>query len=168
MNYIERIKAKTDTIDLKKPIFKIVFDRDGDIDAVEDDWSTGLSDNDILNTMINKCARRTFDKHTRTYCLNISEIQDHIRRETTGSLIDMFICCSPYDQPRRTNIYKSFYQTVKSNLQNQEFLNNAFNICEYYYDSTRTDSIKHPDNDVHKKNIYQLLCLMEKKYGKSK
>lgn len=167
MSYVDKISNIVDKLDMGEPVFKLRI-RSKYISADEKEWNPNFNTNNFTEACIdfNIKRYRMFDSSRKEYYVNKDELINSIIKECVDSIILVFSECSPYDQPRRTNVYKDFIEVVKSNKNNESFRNAIFDIQEYYFNSALTDSITHPSNDVHRKNIYHLLCLMEKSYGK--
>jgi len=165
MSYQERVEKIIDSLDLGKPIFNVSL-RGKYLELEESNWDPGLEDKGFIENLVNRYARRTFSSSKRAYIVDKEDAIKNIGDHAMSNVLDVFVKCSPYSEPRRTNIYKGFCNVVNDNRNNIEFKKSIFDIYEYYHNSTLTESIKHPNNDVHRKNIYQLFFLMEKSYGK--
>lgn len=165
MSYLDKINNVVDGIDLGKPIFTVRF-KNNDISLDEGNWGLNLDKDNFIKILIHKYIERRFDKATKKYCTNTADAIKEIEREVIRKMIDIFIECSPNAKPRRTNAFRNFVYVIEQNKSVQEFKNSIFDIYEYYLNSTLTETINHTNNDVHRKNIYHLLCLMEKSYGK--
>ena len=166
MNYIEKINNVISGLDLKKPIFSISI-LDSRINAEDDRWESGLEETSLVNHYINRHATRKYDPKLRKYVICSSDTIKMVEEDLGYNLISVFMACSPFDEPRRSKIYKSFCEVLRANMGDQEFKNSIFNIYEYYYNCTINLKITHSSNDVHRTNIYNLLCLMEKRYGQN-
>ena len=165
MDYREKISSVINNMDLGEPIFQVDLSRNR-VNLSEASWSADLNEGDLIDRLVNRHARRSFSRTEKKYTIDTEcAIQDS-EREVMRDIIDIFIRCSPNAKPRRTIIFKDFYNAVDCNKHNDEFKSAMFDIYEYYFDNTLTESISSTNNDVHRTNIYQLLCLMEKKYGK--
>lgn len=167
MSYVDKINSVVDALDLGKPIFNVQL-RGKNIRVNDQEWNPHFDMSNFVESSVksNIYRYRMFDSNKKEYYVKKDDLVDSIISEHIDSIISIFTECSPYDQPRRTNIYKDFVEVVRGNKNNEKFRDAIFNIVEYYFNSTQTDSIRHPNNDVHRKNIYHLLCLMEKSYGK--
>ena len=166
MNYVEKIRNIVDGLELGKPIFDVnVTDRDITLSTPQ--WMPGLDKSDYTNYLVETKARRTFSKSEKKFYVDSEEIINGVDRSLHADILNLFLRTSPNKAPRRTKIFKSFYSIVHTYKNNQDFKNTMFGILEYNYSVTQTESITSPNNDVHRKNIYQLLILMEKKYGKA-
>lgn len=165
MSFVERVQDIVDNLDLGKPIFRVEL-RSKSVELREDDWHHGLNDDNLLEQMVARNVRRRFDSKAKKYYIDSGDIIENIGSHVIYDIDSVFMACSPFDQPRRTNAYKDFRETVNRNRNNLEFQKAIFDIYEYYHSNTQTDSISSPKNDVHRTNIYHLLCLMEKSYGK--
>lgn len=166
MSYVDRVKTAIDSLDLGEPIFKTSV-RENAIMVTEQAWKSDLDNSDLVNYMVNRYGTRVYDPKKKEFYIDMIYLLKSIDHHIFNNVLDMFVQCSHYNSPRRTNAYKGFRDTVDRNKSNEEFKKQIFDIYEYYINSTSTDPIKHPDNDVHRKNIYHLLCLMEKSYGKN-
>lgn len=167
MSYAERIKTVVDNLDLKKPVFHLTVTRNR-IETEEDRWDPDLDEDDVLSFYINRYTRRKYDTVEKTYYVDSSMAIKGLEDEMYRNSIDMFMKTSPNKEPRRTNIYRSFCNMLEENIYKQEFKDSLFNIYEYFWSNTRDKQITHKENSVHRTNIYNLLCLMEKSYGKNR
>lgn len=167
VNYIARIKEIISTIDLGEPIFTVSVGKKS-IALEPQKWEKKSFDESIcLEHMISRCFYREYDEVNCEYKVDEDQIIKSVNNNITSTCQEIFIACSPSKVPRRTTAFKDYIKMVAKNKKdNQEFLNNIFDICEYYWNNTQTESINDKNNDVHRQNIYQLLCLMEKRYGK--
>jgi len=166
MSYLDRTRTVVDSLDMGKPIFKVIV-RDNRLLVKEESWHPNLDDSNLVNKLVNRHADRLFNRESKHFYIDFSSLMQSIDSEMLSDMLDIFIACSPYDAPRRTNVYKSFRDIVGREKRNLEFKKSMFDIFEYYTTTTVTDSISKSENDVHRKNIYHLLCLMEKSYGKN-
>lgn len=165
MGYVDKINDVLNNIDLGKPIFEVRIGSN-EITLNENGWDPDLDESICIDGFISKYARRRYSKTDKEYYVDIETTTTEIEHDVMRKILDVFIKCSPNTKPRRTNIFRNFYHVVEQNRNVQEFKNSIFDIYEYYFNSTLTETIDHNNNDVHRKNIYQLLCLMEKSYGK--
>jgi len=165
MSYAERIKTIVNGLDLKKPIFNLNVLQNR-IELEEESWHPDLDDNDVISFYVNRYTRRQFSD--RKYSVDHTIAVKALEEDLYSCAVDMFTKTSPNKEPRRTNLYRSYCEIVRDNLYKQEFKDSIFNIYEYFWNSTRDKQITHRDNDVHRTNIYNLLCLMEKSYGKNR
>jgi len=167
VNYKDKIIAKIKTLDVGKPIFKLIINEQR-VRLNEGSWEPNLDGTKFYNKLINCEVYRAFNVETKAFYIDEDEAIKKISNNVIRSIFNIFISCSSAKMPKRTKIYKQFQAVVKENRSKIEFVNSIFDIAEYYYQVTQTDSIKKRINDVHRKNIYQLLCLMEKSYEKNK
>ena len=167
MSYIDKLNTMMDELDVGKPIFPISVNNNN-VRVREERWKAGLEGADLYSLAINRECDRTFDKLKKEYYINREYVIININRWMHQVIRDIFLKSSPAVAPKRTKVYKAFINIMKENRHNEKFMNSIFDIAEYYYQVTETDSIDKKVNDVHRKNIYQLLCLMEKSYGKNK
>jgi len=166
MSYYERVEKVIKSMNLGEPLFEVTI-RNNNINMQGIDWDSGLRGDKFIDEMINKFAVRYFNVASRSYTVDIDDATVNIGNHVLYSIMDVLCRCSPNSEPRRTKLYKSFNKTVSMNRNSKEFRAAIFDIYEYYYNNTQTESINHENNDVHRKNIFQLLCLMEKRYGKT-
>lgn len=166
---MSRIKEKVDSIvsslDVGIPIYTLNF-RQTNISVSNSSWKPTIDDSDFVGSLVKKYINRRLDLKNRRYNLNTDELYSNIGDHSVSYLREIFSACSPYSEPRRTNVYKDFMAVINANQRDAEFQQAAFDLCEYYWNQTRTESIRSKNNDVHRTNIYNLLLLMEKRYGK--
>lgn len=167
MNHQEKLKNKFTSLDLGKPIFELSISTQM-IRMTGTKWSPNLEDGDMYNSLINENCSRSFDTKTKKYTINEDTIIERIEVAVARDIDNIFKSCSPAKEPKRTKAYKTFNTILRENRGKIEFMNSIFDIAEYYHQVTQTESINKSSNDVHRKNIFQLLSLMEKSYGKSK
>lgn len=167
MNYIEKMENLLDSLDTGGSKFEI---RVGDefLRVVDSKWEPDFVTEGFYEDNLEDYISRYFDRDLKEYTINkdktIRVLEDHI----IHSMYGIFINCSPAKEPTRTKAYKGFIATLKDNKGKIEFTNSLFDIAEYFYSVTRTHSIKKEVNDIHRKNIFQILCLMEKNNAKRK
>lgn len=164
MNYQEKIIAKIETLDVGKPILKLVVNEQY-IRVVENNWNANLDTTDFYNKLINNNVERTLNIKAGAYYVDKANSIKQIEGNVLRDISVIFRRCSPAKQPKRTKVYKQFLNIIRKKQNNIELINSIFDIAEYYYQVTQTESIIKPNNSTHRKNIYQLLCLIEKKYG---
>lgn len=167
MNYIDKINSRVEGLDVGKPIFEMHV-AESVIRLSGQQWSPDLDDNDWYNLLVNKSCNRTFNKERKEYYIDKDATVGRIKHDVIRSITEIFKKCSPAKEPKRTKAYRNFRAIIEENRSTIDFINSIFDVAEFFYSVTKTESIKHPKNDVHRKNIYQLLCLMEKSYGKAK
>ncbi len=166
MTYQDNIEAVINSIKFEKPIFDVLVS-DTELEAKPKSWRANLDESSMINRYVNRFAIRTYNGHTKKFIIHTAELIEDVNRDLVADIINIFLNCSPYDMPRRTKAYKAFRKVVAENTKNIKFLDSIFNISEYYTNNTTTGSIQNKDDGVHRKNIYHLLCLMEKSYGKT-
>ena len=164
MNYIEKIEKIIATIDVGNPIFKVNVNSH-QIRINDFPWSTNLVKG-YYEDLIRVNCRRDFEKGLNRYVINTQHIIACVVNEMRHNGVSLYLECAPNKEVRRTKAYKLFLATHNENSSNIEYINSMFDISEYYYNVTKTDSINKTSNDIHRKNIFQLLTLMERKYGK--
>jgi len=168
MSYIDKINAILDEIDPGNATFKILI-TDNYVRVEDSHWTIPTpTEEDFYNSRVHYCVSRSLNKETLKYEIDKDSTVSKIENDVYNDIVNIFQKCSPTKEPRRTKIYKSFVEVVRQNKSTIKFSSALFDISEYYYNSAKTDSIKNSINDVHRKNIYQLLCLMEKNYAKRK
>lgn len=168
MSIYDKINAIIDNIDPGRPEFKVNVRKDY-ISIRPYDWNSGIeSGAGFYETLVKHNIRREFSSDSKKWAIDRQHVINEIKGHIVRSASEIFQSCSPAKEPRRTKIYKSFRTILKDNSSKIDFINAMADIAEYYYSVTRTDSIEKSINDVHRKNIYQLLCLMEKRYAKRK
>lgn len=168
MSYEEKIKAVLSQVDLGKPSF-ILRVSNSAIRPVSADWKPNIDDNgEFFNDMTRPHIYRSFSSSSNSYYLDTTDIINRVKDSVVRNAVNLFVETSPAKEPKRTTAYKSFMKVFNENRSKIDFINAMFDIAEYHYKVTATDSIKSKSNDVHRKNIYQLLCLMEKNYGQTK
>jgi hypothetical protein len=165
MSYEEKILKVIEGIDTGDAKFIVRIYRNS-IRPQEKNWSAGLSNSDFYSQLVNRNVRRFFDVEKKAYSIDVESVTQNIKQTILSDVRMIFQRCSPAKQPRRTKIYKSFMNMLSENTENEELINALFDIEEYYWNVTQTDSIDKGTNDVHRKNVYKLLCLMEKNYGR--
>jgi hypothetical protein len=114
---------------------------------------------------------KSFNNRTYTYKLDEDGVKTSIISDLGEDIRRIAIKCSPAKAPARTNYIKSIKQITRNfNLReaSEEQLSHMYDIRAYYNHATQTDLINSSTNDVHRKNIHNLLVLMEKKYGATK
>ena len=126
--------------------------------------TTGILFDIFFHSLLHRCV---WCPGKKKFYVDSEEIINGVDRQLHADLLNLFLRTSPNKAPRRTKIFKSFYNMTHSYKHNQDFKNTMFGILEYNHSVTQTESITSSNNDVHRKNIYQLLVLMEKKYGKT-
>lgn len=164
MQYQDKINSVIDSLELGEPIFDIKV-RNEKISAKPANWEINLDHSDFTERMVKRCVERKYNADKRAFYIDNDTVIREIEDTIVNGIMQLFKACSPYDAPRRTKIYKDFTATVRRNYRNSKFINDLYNIKEYVHSVTQTDSITHRTNDVHRKNVYSLLCLMEKNYG---
>lgn len=117
----------------------------------------------VIANEICEATSKKYDSETNTFTL-VCDIS-HIEKSICNSLKHLMHKCHPAKKPPRTKFYKGFILTVNDNKHNEDFVNDAVNILEYHRSVTETESITSKNNDVHRKNIFKLIELMERKYG---
>lgn len=168
MGYKERILEIVDSIDIGESIFHVNILLGTSIIAGESSFTVDVGTDTQEAAWVNKWARRIFNLKTKKYEINKQVLMAHVDNEIRNRSIMIFDKCSPYKEPRRTNVYKRFRNMVnelnpdKSNFDS--IMNSLFDIMKYY--DTQTDTNGNID-DVHGKNVYNLLCLMEKSCGET-
>ena len=164
MNYRYKINKILNDIDPGKAEFRInVSDRY--IQPRIKSWEVTLEGDGFYEEAINKYANREFLSKEKKFIIDREETISTIQHRVMGRAEQMFRTCSPAKAPKRTKAYKTFRTVLYDNKGTIDFVNSIFDIAEYYHTITKTDSITDDKNDVHRKNIFQLLCLMEKNYG---
>ena len=166
MNYVDKINSKLEGLDLGKPVFFLSVSPHV-IRVNPNSWVPDIEENDMYDTLIKQHCNRSFSKTNKNYFIDNDLVVSRIKDDILTNTINIFLQCSPAKEPKRTKAYKSFRTILGKNRSRIDFVNSLFDINEYYQSMTKTESIKSPNNDVHRKNIYQLLCLMEKSYGKA-
>lgn len=165
MSYQDKIREVIKNMHLGTAEFKVdVYDKR--IALIEYEWDHGLDTHNFIGFLVASYGDRAYDLTFRRYTMDADNVIGRSEKYIMGNIIGVFKACSPYNQPKRTKVYKDFCDVVRNNRRDEEFKKSIFDIHEYYFNSTLTDSIKHRNNDVHRTNVYQLLCLMEKSYGK--
>jgi len=167
MTIRNRVNSIVDNIDLGKPVYEVTLSEKR-IKASLPHFNMNIDGEDFVSRCVERWMSRDYVSSENKFEINKEEIIEKTERQVHRNIIDLFIACSPYAKPRRTAIFKKFYYVVDENNNNEEFKKSIFDIYEYFYNNTRTESITHSSNDAHRTNIYQLLCLMERKYGKQK
>jgi len=163
-NYLDKINKILDNINPGSSEFKLII-TGRYLKPKASEWNTNLPEEGFYEYYINRHAHRTFNIDKKKWILDKDTTINQIESSILNSIDGIFRKCSPNKAPRRTKIYKSFCQVVYNNKGTIEFINSVFDIAEYYKSVTGVKSIITETNDVHRKNIYQLLCLMEKNYG---
>ena len=128
-------------------------------------WKADVMGQGFYEDHVNRYAYREFIPTEKKYIINREETIEQIEHRVLSLIDGVFKLCSPNKAPRRTKIYKSFRTILYANKGRIDFMNSVFDIAEYYKSVTTEKAIATETNDVHRKNIYQLLCLMEKNYG---
>lgn len=168
MSYKDKIETIVDAVDPGEPVFRLIVDK-GFISPREDRWNvnlTNISENSFYHEYIRKNIRRTFDTTDKKWQIDKAILISKVERDVIRDINILFTKCSPAVAPKRTKVYKNFKAILDKSKHNVEFMNSMFDIAEYHWNQTQTDSILSATNDVHRKNIFRLLCLMEKSYGK--
>lgn len=119
---------------------------------------------DFYNNYISGSMHSSYDYKNCTWNIDkprtVRAVEDGIIYEARR----IFERCSPAKAPRRTKVYKSFNMMTHRNVREVDFMTHLMDICEYY---NNVGDIRSEANDVHRKNIFKLLCLMEKNYGET-
>lgn len=166
MSYKAKIDEVLDSLDLGSAKFNLNIRKDS-IRVNEQKWIFNPSaGSTVYKDIVGKVMNRTFNKDSNKYEFDRERIYRDSYRLVRDDLNHIFQQCSPAKEPRRTKLYKTFSAILKECHGKTEFVNSLFDIAEYYYTVTETESIKSQKNDVHRKNIFQLISLMEKSYGK--
>ena len=165
MSYVERVKDIVNNLDLGTPMFDMNITK-YHLTLKPTKGPINLDNNKFIESVIDMLFMVEYSVSDKKYTVDTDKLVHDIGLYVINSIKDVFIKCSPNKQPTRTNAYKNFIKILTDNRNNPEFVDAIFNIYEYYADNTLTESIQHKNNDVHRKNIYHLLCLMEKSYGK--
>lgn len=164
MIYSDKIKNLIDQVDVGEPIFKIEI-TPNEIYIRDQDWSVYLGDG-FYEQLVSSHIMRCFDRSTKQYTINYLNVQSGVVNSVLRNIMNIYTECSPNLEPRKTKGYKLFQLMYRLDTGTKEFIDSVFGIAEYYHSVTKTDSIKSTINDIHRKNIFQLLTLMERKYGK--
>jgi hypothetical protein len=131
--------------------------------------------NGYLNRIINKIADSEVhvDPLNKVVTVDRDDIVNEVKSKIGNDIKRLFIDVSYNKSPKMTKAYKSLVKFSRSYFlrksENDEITQKFVKILEYY-DKVTTESelsIKHEDNKVHRKNLYSILLLMEKKYGDS-
>lgn len=167
MNYIDKLTTLLKTIEIKPAKFKVNV-REQRIDIIKPDFEYEILGEGYYYTLLQSASVvRKLNLATKKFEVDCDETISQVKDDVIYNIIRTFSICSPSEHPRRTKAYKDFTEIVRKNRNNVKVITDIFNIYEYYLDSIKTNKINHETNDVHRKNIFQLLCLMEKKYGKT-
>ncbi len=167
MSYIDKIDKILDTVVFGDVELNLGI-TDTRVTPKRDTWSITLDGDDFYSRNVKYYAKRTLDAAKSKWMINRNEVISSIENRVHSRARTLFTHVSPAKAPKRTKIYKSFCTVLEKNKGKIEFMNSLFDIAEYRYSVTSTESILSKTNDVHRTNIYQLLCLMEKRYGQEK
>ncbi len=166
MSYKEKINNILDEIEINNSKFTLIIKKNL-IRINEPSWTPSFKNIEgFYEFNLRNHIQRSFNKESKKYVINKEKTITYLVEGVLSNLRHIFTRCSPAKKPPRTKAYKDFFETLRKNRNNEAFINSIFDISEYFYTITKSGSISHVDNDVHRKNIYQLLCLMGKKYGK--
>jgi len=168
MSYKDKISAVVDTLDLGKVEFEVVVNA-ASIRVHQEKWNANIGGS-FYNELVNGRAVRRFNVDKNKFYIE-SSIVSLIKSDVIYDLKDIYCVCSPAKNVRATKGWKRFNVMLNdykyaNNIDKE--INTLFDICEYHYSVTRTDSIISATNNVHRTNIFQLLSLMEKSYGKER
>lgn len=163
LDYKQKINKILDGINPGNAKFTL-FVSDRYIKPNDGDWESGITEEGFLADQVKSRIVRHFNPKSKKWMIDRGRTISKIEHSILGDAHRMFMRCSPNMAPRRTKAYKNFRKVVNE-TKDVEFVNSIFDITEYCETVTKTDSIQHTSNSVHRKNIYQLLCLMEKNYG---
>lgn len=167
MSFIDKINALIDNVDPGKAEF-IVGVRKDYISIRAPAWDSNISNQGYYESLLKRTIIRTYLNEGRRWLIDRDRTISSIQNQIIYQIYEIFRSCSPTKEPKRTKIYKSFCAMLGENKGKIDFINSIADVSEYYYLVTKTEPIKNINNDVHRKNIYQLLCLMEKSYVKRK
>jgi hypothetical protein len=168
MNYVQKIRDRIIAIDPGQSEFNLAV-RANRITVKSDVWQPDLhpSESFVDYIVADGGLNRAFNRETREWYIEGEFAIDRANSFLLRNAKSAFISCSPAKAPRRTKLWKSFLRLLEKNKHNVDFMNSLYDIEEYRWSVTKTESIGASSNDVHRKNIFQLLTLMEKNYGKT-
>jgi hypothetical protein len=140
-------------------------------------WSPANGD-DYLSLTLNDAADYTFDCISGNSTCSERDIYRDFKYTAMNSLYSIVRSTSYNKSPKMTKLYKGIVKLCEivkysresylSKADRDSFLDAAIKISDYYKTSTKEHGIKSEENKVHRKNIYSLLVLMEKKYAEKK
>ena len=166
MSYIEEITKVLDAIEIEPAIFKVEVSKSY-ISLQRPDVKYKLDLDTFYGSLLDSTGIiKNFSSIEKEFQIDYESTCVQALNDVLYGIRYVFNKCSPAKEVRRTKAYKIFNSILSDNRNNEEFITNIFNIYEYYLHSTKEYTITNNINDVHRKNIFQLLCLMEKKYGK--
>lgn len=113
------------------------------------------------------------DPLKKSFFLSDDNVVEGVKSQIGRDIMSLFVSTSYNKAPRMTKVYKSLkkitHPRYARNSENDEVVKKMASILNYH-DKVLTESelsIKHEKNAAHRKNLYSLLVLMEKKYGKA-
>jgi hypothetical protein len=125
---------------------------------------------DTINTKFNR--EISIDPISREFSLHKDDVVRLVKSQIAQDIRSLFRSVSYNKAPKMTKVYKSLLKITNSyyvrDEQHDELVYKMANILNYHH-KVITESelnIKHEKNSAHRKNLYQLIVLMEKKYGK--
>lgn len=160
----EKLEHLLDSVDLGKPIMNLSVSKSA-IRLREPEFTPSFETEGFYEELLLPSVRRFFNG--KEFELDKRSILDRVKFQIMDEIKTLFIACSDAKEPTRTKAYKGLVGVIDDNKFKKEFMDSLYDIAEYNYQVTRTESIKSKSNDVHRKNIFQLLSLMEKRYGKA-
>lgn len=167
MSYIDKFDSVLGRVDIGQAKFAVDV-RSNVIRIKDTGWTFNLDTEEGFYTeLAQKSTIRTFNSIEKKFVIDKDKTLERADAYIINDVKKLFIKCSPAKEPRRTKVYKSFLSILNQNKGKIDFMSSLYDICEYAHKITQTESISHISNDVHRKNIFQLLSLMERSYGKT-
>jgi hypothetical protein len=168
MNNLNDISEYIDTIPLGEPVYDISLSYGDDINMRMKDWEAKeelkCSDN-WLDYQIGKNLHRKFNKETRKMeLIDKEDLLNDIKYHVANYVPVLVKRTSPAEQPKRTKVYKELENIGYNNRKNDNFINDMIPIMNYFQSHVENGT---ESTEVHRKNVFGLLDILRKKYGKS-
>lgn len=171
MNHVDTLRAILNSVSPGEPVFTLRLSGPANIRTVESPWSANVSGNSFHELLVKNYARRTLaldHSNKKVYTIDVNNSISSIKESIGPQVMDIFMKVCPNTNPRRTKLFKDVQNMIRrlhTKDDNHPLLNFAFDIVQYYDSVTKEFSIKDRQNDVHRKNMYQLFNIMEQKHG---
>jgi hypothetical protein len=171
MSHSDKIKSVLSQIDPGKPILRVRISHDKTALRSSEigSWQPNIGGDSFHEKLVKEFVRRKIQNSysPKGYVIDVDVTLSNINSHMTNEVLPLYSKVCFNSSPRRTKLYKQLILTLKklNRGQNENLLNFIFDVVQYADSASRENSLTHPDNIVHRKNILKLFEIMEKKHG---
>lgn len=169
MMHEETIMSMLKQLDPGEPVVKIRLQGARSLKVEQLAWAPNLPGDSFHEFLINSHTTRhlIFGGPHKGYVIDERGSWSNIRSSVISDFSKVLSDAIPNKNPRRTDIFKKVHNLLRNRI-NTELLNFIFDVSQYHWSVTKEVSLKHESNDVHRKNIYHLIKLLEQRHGSKK